>query len=398
MKWHELVFSQESSKRLLRHFVFWMAWLLYFSYCDYLYQRPVGTLRPMYVVVGSHILVKTFLLISIYAVACYTFIYLLLPLGMKARWWKAGTSSLLLCAFLFYAAYFLFWSVFPYVDLLYGTGKPTTYPTKFWPAVYLGLINPTKVAVFAGSIKYVKYWWQKQRETEKLQTEKLNKELQLLKAQVHPSFLFSTLNKIYDQSLQASPGTSGMLLRLSDILSYMLYECDNDLVPLSKDLSMMKDYIELEKTREGESLEMEISIRGETGNKQIAPFLLLPFIENSFRHCAKMTEQSWINMDINVEEDMLSMKLANGIAKDVDHDRRQAQANGLANVQKRLTLMYPGRHELKMTVEQEMFIVFLKIRLDDAYHDQFETVTNSPILTRNANDVAITSKHDLTFE
>jgi LytS/YehU family sensor histidine kinase len=155
-----------------------------------------------------------------------------------------------------------------------------------------------------------------------------------------------------------------MLLKLSDLLSYMLYECDKSVVPLEKEIAMMKEYMQLEKIRYNDEPEIQVSIKGDLGSKSIAPFLLLPFIENSFNHCRQMTEQFWINMDISMEGNNFSMKLTNGIAESLA-DQSLLNTNGLANVQKRLSLLYPGIHELKMTIEQEMFIVLLNIRLTD---------------------------------
>ncbi|MBA2762329.1 MAG: histidine kinase [Segetibacter sp.] len=160
----------------------------------------------------------------------------------------------------------------------------------------LGLIDPLKVVAAAAIIKYVKYWWQKQQESKKLEREKIDAELQLLKAQIHPNFLFTALNNLYVYSLAASPRAPEMLLKLSDLLSYMLYECDEPLVPLEKEVEMMKDYVALEKIRLDDSIEMELSIRGDMTGKMIAPFLLLPFIENSFLQSSDQTEQSWMNM------------------------------------------------------------------------------------------------------
>ena len=373
MNWHEFVFSERRGFRLQRHLLFWFAWWLYFSFCDYLLQSkiPFYKGKPIYVVAGSHILLKMLSLASSYAIACYAFIYFLLPLIIAGKWWKALPNMLLLCLFSFTAGYFMYWSIFPFVDSFYDGYRPNNFPTQFWPAIYLGFINPAKVVAVAATIKYVKYWWVKQRENEKLQRENINAELALLKAQVHPDFLFNTLNTIYDHAVNFSTRTSGLLLKLSDLLSYMLYECDKDRVPLAKEMAMMKEYMELERIRHNEDLEMELNIRGEIAGKQIAPFLLVPFIENSFKHCGKMSEQLWINLDIIVEGNLFLMKLANGIPAHVDK-QASFSANGLANVQKRLSLLYPGKHELRMTAEQEMLIVLLKIRLDDTHQNSFE--------------------------
>ena len=248
----------------------------------------------------------------------------------------------------------MFWNVFSFIDSSSGTSKTNYSTARFWPALNLGLMDFAKVAAAAGVIKYLKYWWLKQKESERLEKEKINAELQLLKAQVHPDFLVKTLNNIYTHAASSSPRTSGMLLKLSDLLSYMLYECDKPLVPMEKEIAMMKDYMQLEKIKHNDEPEMQVNVKGDLNGQMIAPFLLLPFIENSFKHCGQMTEQFWINMDIRMEGDNFSMKLTNGISESIS-GQSLLNTNGLANVQKRLALVYPGIHELKMSTEQEMF-------------------------------------------
>lgn len=258
----------------------------------------------------------------------------------------------------------MYWNVFPFVDSIFGPYRANSFVTKFWPAVSLGLLDPLKVLASAAIIKYAKYWWRKHWESEIIKREKINAELQLLKAQIHPDFLFKTLDSIYAHAVLASPKAPGMLLKLSDLLSYMLYECDQSFVPLEKEIVAMKEYIELEKLKQNDNLEMEVTIKGNPNNKKIAPLLLLPFVESSFMQCNHVTEQSWINLDIVIEEDRFSMKLINGMAGKVQEQTIHT-SNGLADVQKRLTLLYPGKHGLKILSEQEMFIVLLSIRLDD---------------------------------
>jgi len=194
-----------------------------------------------------------------------------------------------------------------------------------------------------------------------LQKENSNAELQLLKAQIRPGFLFSSLEHIYAYTKNKSPKAQELLLKFSDLLSYLLYECDDAKVPLEKELSMMKEYMIMEKIRFGKNLEMEIDIKGETGNKKIAPLLLLPFIENSFRQCNRHEEQSWVNLEISIENNSLTMKLMNGIS--MDKTEQEALQDEINNVQKRLKLLYPGSHELKMYTEQEICMTFLKINL-----------------------------------
>ena len=365
MQWHEFIFSEERKHKPVRHFAFWASWWLYFVLCFSLFQQPVaGRIKPFYLTPGNHLPVKTFLLVLLFALACYQLMYFILPKMIKGEWLKATGYFVLLCTGLYFASDFLYWNIFSSIDSFWGSTRTNLQSTRPWPAVNLGLMNFVKVAAAAAIIKYLKYWWLKQKESQRLEKEKINAELQLLKANVHPDFLFKTLNNIYTHALSSSPRTSGMLLKLSDLLSYMLYECNGSTVSLEKEIAMMKEYMQLEKIRYNDDPEIQVNIKGELNHKRIAPFLLLPFIENSFNHCRQMTEQFWLNMDIRMEGDNFSMKLTNGISESLP-DQSLLNTNGLANVQKRLSLLYPENHELKITTEQEMFIVFLNIRLMD---------------------------------
>jgi Histidine kinase len=366
MPLHDFIFSGKSGKRLLRHLLFWLAWWFYFALCDYLYQLPAQGLivKPIFINTGSNLLIKTFLLVGVYAIACYTILYYLMPAVIKKGQLIIVLLLLPLAGFLYGTVYILFWIFFPYIDTFMGATIVKYTGIRIWPPVYLGLITPLKVIAAAVAIKYVKYWWLKQKESERLQKDKLKAELQLLKAQVHPDFLFKTLNNIYAHAQSSSLQTPAMILKLSDLLSYMLYDCSRPVVPLKNEIEMMKEYMQLEKKRHNDVHEMEVNIKGELIGLRIAPFLLLPFIENSFKYSSELTEQVWINMDILVESENFSMKLTNGISK--YSSGYSFGANGLSNVQKRLNLLYPGNYELKITAEHEMLIVLLNIKLNSA--------------------------------
>jgi LytS/YehU family sensor histidine kinase len=160
-----------------------------------------------------------------------------------------------------------------------------------------------------------------------------------------------------------------MLIKLSDLLSYMLYECDSPKVNLSKEIMMLKEYISLEEIRQGEKLEMTLQIKGNINGQMISPLLLLPFIDNSFSYTNdKMVEQAWVNLEIIIEENNLSMKLINGMPVYVGEDVQQNEQQ-LANVQKRLELLYPGKYELKINAKQEMLVVQLNLNLQEEATD-----------------------------
>jgi LytS/YehU family sensor histidine kinase len=226
-----------------------------------------------------------------------------------------------------------------------------------------GLRGGITIGGLAAAIKLMKYWYVKEQSNLQLQKEKAQIQLQLLKAQVHPHFLFNTLNNIYSFTQISSPEAAKMVAGLSDMLRYMLYEGDKPLVPLAKELNMLRDYIMLEQVRYGARLDVHMDIPNNTDDLYITPLILLPLVENCFKHGASnMVEQSWINMTISIEDDWMNMKLVNGKARDYNI-RKVGTGIGLQNVQKRLELIYPQQHFIKVTDEDDVFIVDLKIGL-----------------------------------
>ena len=154
-----------------------------------------------------------------------------------------------------------------------------------------------------------------------------------------------------------------MVEKLSRLLRYIIHECDQPTVPIEKELKMIRDYMGLEKVRYGEQMDMQIDIRGNYSGKMIAPLLLVPFVENSFKHgTSKMLSKPWVNLNIIVEGDIFYFMLTNSKPEEYINPANN-RGIGLSNVQKRLQLLYPGRHELKMTEEPGHFTVLLEINL-----------------------------------
>ncbi|QCR25089.1 two-component system sensor protein [Pontibacter sp. SGAir0037] len=230
-----------------------------------------------------------------------------------------------------------------------------------------GVRGGLTVAGFAGAIKLAKHWYQKNQLNLKLEHEKLTAELQLLKAQVHPHFLFNTLNNLYSLTLTHSAEAPEVVLKLSGLLRYMLYEGNVPKVPLSKEVKLITDYLELEKMRYGNRLDLSVNLSGDFDGKLIAPLLLLPFLENSFKHGAsEHLDQAWVSLDLSVRENKLKLKLMNALpeASALTAGGVRSGGIGLQNVQKRLQLIYPDQHELKIIREAEVFIVTLVLYLE----------------------------------
>ena len=176
-----------------------------------------------------------------------------------------------------------------------------------------GLRGAITIGGLAAAIKLMKYWYIKEQRNLQLQKENAEAGLQLLKAQIHPHFLFNTLNNIYSYTQNTSPSASKMITGLSDMLRYILYEGNQPLVPLHKELQMIQDYINLEKIRYGNRMELHVDLPENTHGLFIAPLLLLPLVENCFKHgTSNMLEQPWINLEISIQGKQMQMKLLNG--------------------------------------------------------------------------------------
>ena len=208
-------------------------------------------------------------------------------------------------------------------------------------------------------IKFFRLWYERKQMA-------LYSELNFLKAQIHPHFLFNTLNNLYALTLDNSPSSPEVVLGLSQILRYMLYECNSNYVLLQKDIEIIKNYITLEKLRHGNRLDLNFKVKGEVNQQQIAPLLMIPLIENAFKHGAsEMMEDAWINIVLDVQASSIKLKVSNGKPEKQNQNSHQHFGKiGLENVRKRLALIYPDTHTFSTYNEEDMYVAILEINLD----------------------------------
>ena len=363
-----------------RHLVFWMLWWIYFTASCYHFEQS-GLQKIEFEPWNFPFFIKSILLLSIHITACYYFISYLMPQYLfKAKYIALVIQIIILGFLILLSSYFIHQTVEPLVNAVYNYKPVIPNQNIWWTSITSGLLSAPKVISAAAAIKLGKRWYLKQKEKERLEKEKLITDLQLMKAQMRPDFLFNSLDQIYKFAKKKSPEAPELLLKLADLLSYLLYECDEPKVSLEKELNMMKEYMALEKARYGSRLELETVIKGEVGNRQIAPLLLLPFIENSFKHCSNEAEQPWINLQISLENETLLMKLINGVA--LGYKEPGNSVHEIINIEKRLQLLYPGKYELKRYVENEIYIVLLKINLGEGFRPEYPAskVINGHIL------------------
>lgn len=345
-------FIFSSRYRLLRHFVFWTVHILVFSF---LYKVPGQSWWLQHAL--SAIAAGLFI---IYA---YPVMYLFIPRFLLRDKLIQFVVIIVLWGIAGYFFNYLYrkYVFFALAELL---------KTKLWPALAYSNTNPwapagyiimNMMAGYGSMIVLFKYWVKKQKDFLSAEKEKTVAELQLLKAQIHPHFLFNTLNNIYSFSMKGSPKTTEMIARLSSLLSYVLYDCKNNEMLLTKEIEVMKNYIDLEKERYGNRLETSLNIEGDIEGKFIAPLLLLPFIENAFKHGAsEQLEKPWLSIDLSVKQNLLRFKIVN--SKN-EFSPAKEKGIGVENVQKRLAYLYNGKHELKLTDEGNFFVVSLMLQL-----------------------------------
>jgi len=212
--------------------------------------------------------------------------------------------------------------------------------------------------VLTSLIKLSKSWVVLQQ----VEKEKLSIELNSLKAQVNPHFLFNSLNSIYSQALVKSEQTAETVLELSNLLRYMLYEVGDDLVPLAKEVEMLENYIELQKLRVDDGAHVNMTISGDIEGVQIAPLLVFPLVENAFKHGLKgASEEAFVQIDWAIGAE-IAVSIRNNLGSVDDMEKGKYGGIGLENVKRRLQLIYPGRHELKINQKDNEFHVNLLLK------------------------------------
>ena len=220
----------------------------------------------------------------------------------------------------------------------------------------------------AMSVKLAKKWFESRRRQEALEKEKLATELNFLRHQFNPHFLFNTINSIFFLIRRDPDKASDALAKFSGLLRYQLYECSDERIPLSRELEYLHHFIELEKLRQGDGLTVKANLDDSiNSNRLIAPFILMPFVENAFKHVSREPGQvNWIHIHSQVENDLLVFTVSNSTSTDKVNDLIRDAGIGLDHVKRRLLLLYPGTYELDIIKGNNRFDVRLQLRLAGA--------------------------------
>lgn len=204
-------------------------------------------------------------------------------------------------------------------------------------------------------------WRLAERRSKEVELEKTHAELSYLKLQINPHFLFNTLNNIYSLASAQHPQTPEAVMKLSEIMHYVTQDALADLVPLEKEVRYITNYIELQKMRSNDKLELNFTTSGNFSSSYIAPLLLISFVENAFKFGTSSHEKSLININIHERNNLFFMHVRNTIFERPENS--STSRIGISNARRRLALLYPGKYSLEVGKKDNIFNVDLKIEL-----------------------------------
>ncbi|BDD12405.1 histidine kinase (plasmid) [Fulvitalea axinellae] len=304
----------------------------------------------------------------------YTTIYYLIPKYLlQKRYWKFAIYSLYT---LIISAYFIIISIFyamVFLSELRINDMPPMSKSVFiiFVGIYLVVLAASAVYLFRHAFKAQ----QRNHELEKkiLATQLLLKEqeIEYLKMQIRPHFLFNTLNSLYGFALTKSEDTPELILKLSNLLDYLLYQTKKPLVSLAREAEHLNDYLQLEKARFKDSLDIRFQTDGELDDVQIAPMLLIPFVENAFKHGRSNEGTLSVSVNLSVNEQTIDFKVHNTTGK--PEKVKKKHGIGLSNMRKRLEMLYPDRHSLELENDEGWFEARLSVTIGQNLETEIKT-------------------------
>lgn len=228
-------------------------------------------------------------------------------------------------------------------------------------------IPPLLIAAISTLFRIISDWFINLQEKQELEKRTMQSELRFLKSQINPHFLFNTLNSLYALTLKKSDSAPEIVIKLSEMMRYMLYECNEKQVPLSKEVNYLKNYLDLEKLRQNKDIDIQLNVKGNVSNQMIAPLMFIPFVENSFKHgLSNNLLNGFVHIDILAEPEEVQIKVRNSKAEKLPmrDPKRKSGGIGLVNVKRRLNLLYPDKYSLQITDNPKSYEVDMTLELN----------------------------------
>lgn len=282
--------------------------------------------------------------------------------NQKQGWYIAAGVGMVLAVILV-----IEWDTAPWGEYFYrasnhGRGGGRQEMSPFRVMKIIGGAMPYFTA-FIGSALFeiARFAKQKEKEAADFRSEKLEAEMKFLKSQFNPHFLFNALNNVYTLTVIKSDKAPDNLLKLSGMLRYMLYDCKADTVPLSKEIEYLRHFIDLHLLKDSRGLNVKVNLDESRPDLKIAPMLLIPFVENAFKHSRiEDLENGWIDIRLSTDDHQVMFEVKNSLPRE-GFTKDKVGGIGLENVKRQLELIYPGNHELNIEKKDDTFEVFLKI-------------------------------------
>lgn len=350
-------YRQMFEKRYVQHIIFWVAYIGFFTFLQY-------TLRPESIRFRDILLFESNMFIGQFAIV-YINLRFFIPKLLEKKKYFYYIPILFVTMFIISITVTNIHDVLPFSENFSRPRNRHRGPEFF---IFMNLMSQLFFVAITSFLHFLKKTLQLQDvelKIKELENVNYKTELDSLKAQINPHFLFNTLNNIYSHSLLEKERVPEMILKLSDLMHYILYECQEEWVPLSKEIKFICNYIELEKVRVDESFSININIENPENGFHIAPLIFILFLENAFKHGINIEKGNpFIHVDLKiVDEHVLDFFVENSSAESTGGS--DVKGIGLENVKKRLELIYPNKHQLDISNEDGRFKVNLTIQLDE---------------------------------
>jgi len=334
-------------KYKLDHILFWLVTILFHCFLKSYLWNKAGAL---------HFFLEIFLRNTLLAAICYFNIYYLFPLYFKKGRYLSYALSAVFCLT-------LYTSLKNWHDTwIYGYVIGDITKRNFFYNTYYNFSTALFYLAFTLTLELSKKWYTQQQLLQKIQIEKLNTELQYLKAQINPHFLFNSLNTVHFQIDKQNTAARESLQKFSAMLRYQLYECNAETIPIEKEIEYLESYVDLQRLRKNQNYSISFCSSENVKDFEIAPLLLMPFVENAFKHVSSHTDKiNSVSIRLEKKDDLFLFEIQN--TKDAFAITSDGSGIGLKNVERRLELLYNGKHQMNIQNEANIFTVQLKLRL-----------------------------------
>jgi LytS/YehU family sensor histidine kinase len=277
--------------------------------------------------------------------------YVLIPWYIyKKKYWQFATAHFATFACLLLEVYLLLVLFF----------NPAHYELR---TVLFNLVIYLFIFALSTAYQLIKDKVNSDKLAQEKQNEVLKTELSLLRSQVSPHFMFNVLNNMVSLARKQSDLLEPSLIKLSSLMRYMLYEADEQKVSIEKEMDYLQSYIDLQQQRFGKKVQVNVRMHTMDNHYQVEPMLLIPFVENAFKHGTGMIEDARIDIDLEAEKNILQFTVSNKFNPDSEEIKDKTSGIGLANVKRRLNLLYGENHTLLISANDNRFVVSLKIKL-----------------------------------